>query len=133
MTIGKNLKQLVAFDLDREPIGEVRSRITEFHAKIAAERGNSNFNTDVEEKKEERVQLTGMPFNYYAIYGTKVGSKILQDSLLASQLHNTLLQKSVNLIDEVTCPRDFEHMKGFEGKEFQNCMTDEFSFKFSEK
>ena len=70
MMIGKNLKQFVAFDLGREPIEEVRSQITEFQKEIAAESGSYNLTPNVEEKKEEGVQLTEKPFNYYAIYGT---------------------------------------------------------------
>ena len=70
MIIGKNLKQFVAFDLGREPIEEVRSQITEFQKEIAAESGSYNLTPNVEENKEEGVQLTEKPFNYYAIYGT---------------------------------------------------------------
>ena len=72
MMIGKNLKQFVAFDLDREPMRIKRDRITEFHKKIAAESGVTNFTSNLEKKKEDRVKpmYYDERFNYYAICHT---------------------------------------------------------------
>ena len=40
------------------------------------------------------------------------------------------MQKSANLLGEVVCPRDFELMRGYDGKTTKNNMTSEFSFSF---
>ena len=72
-------------------------------------------------------------FNYYAIYGTTSGSLVKADSHLANELHHTLVQKSANLLSEVVCPRDFELMRGYDGKTEKNNLTDKFSFEFGVK
>ena len=48
-----------------------------------------------------------VPFNYFAVYGTTVGSTVKEESQLVNELHHILVQKSANLLGEVVCPRDF--------------------------
>ena len=52
------------------------------------------------------------------------------ESQLANELHHILVQKSANLLGEVVCPRDFELMRGYDGKTTKNNITSEFSFSF---
>ena len=69
-------------------------------------------------------------FNYYVIYGTTSGSLVKAASQLANELHHVLVQKSSNLLGEVVCPRDFELMKGHDGKTEKQHTGDKFSFSF---
>ena len=68
--------------------------------------------------------------NYYAIYGTGMGETVKANSQLADEFHHILIQKSANLMREVTVPRDLEMMRGYDGKTTKTNMTDEFSFEF---
>ena len=68
--------------------------------------------------------------NYYAIYGSTMGENVKANSQLAVEFHHTLVQKSANLMREVTVPRDLEMMRGYDGKTTKTNMTDEFSFGF---
>ena len=42
------------------------------------------------------------------------------------------MQKSANLLGEVECPRDFELMRGYDGRTSKTCETESFSFSFGE-
>ena len=59
-----------------------------------------------------------------------MGETVKANSQLAIEFHHTLVQKSANLMREVTVPRDLETMRGYDGKTTKTNMTDEFSFEF---
>ena len=42
------------------------------------------------------------------------------------------MQKSANLLGEVECPRDFELMRGYDGRTSKTCETERFSFSFGD-
>ena len=42
------------------------------------------------------------------------------------------MQKSANLLGEVECPRDFELMRGYDGRTSKTCETERFWFSFGD-
>ena len=52
-------------------------------------------------------------------------------SQLADEFKQLCLQKAANLNREITVPRDFDQMRGYDGKITKTNMTDEFSFEFN--
>ena len=59
-----------------------------------------------------------------------MGLVVAANSQLADEFKMICGQKAANLNREVTVPRDFDQMRGYDGKTSKTNMTVEFSFEF---
>ena len=60
-----------------------------------------------------------------------MGEKVAAKSHLADEFKQICLQKAANLNREIKVPRDFDQMRGYNGKITKTNMTDEFCFEFN--
>ena len=60
-----------------------------------------------------------------------MGETVASKSQLADEFKQLCLQKAANLNREIAVPRDFDQMRGYDGKITKTNMTDEFSFEFN--
>ena len=60
-----------------------------------------------------------------------MGEKVAAKSHLADEFKQICLQKAANLNREIKVPRDFDQMRGYNGKITKINMTNEFSFEFN--
>ena len=60
-----------------------------------------------------------------------MGELVAAKSHLADEFKQVCLQKAANLNREITVPRDFDKMRGYNGKISKASMTNEFSLEFN--